>query len=383
MWGNFSDLYSKYQEGQNTGRITSIIKQALITNAKCESDDGSGKLKVGQKMPVRKKAKKTQKKKLPPKRKLPPCPNFDLLGSHVNMISNQMMMLSDGFDISVTNMIADNGNMTMGVQPDSYFTMRHQLSLEGPLGFLMTGGQRDYALECIAQRGRSSTLVANWTPSQRTMDGQWEQKWGSGLSSMFQFAVTSSDDPRLKMMLPNYCGKVTWQTQKHNISVGKGQQGSVYVSALHRVLPNLCLGSKLSYNLESQATGLQLAGQYKLNVKPGKLEMIEGRISAKALTAMYTHQLNKHATLCAKCDLQLKNRTATSSFFYKYLFGSEQSGSQIMGEVTSKLTCKTIFMLPFLRQFMLRVNGELNHFDYNPRMGQVPHKFGFSIMMQM
>jgi len=269
-------------------------------------------------------------------------------------------------------------------QGDSYFSMRHQMAFEGPLGFLMSGGQRDYAVECIAQNGKDQTLVANWTPSQGTLDGQWENSWTRNISTMFQFAVTSSDDRRLAMMLPNYSGKITWQNSLHNFTLGKSQQGSYFFSTLHRILPALMLGSKLNYNADAGTTNVSVGGQYRIKGnKPGEMEVFECRLGAKAMSAMYTRQITKHATLATKCDFQFGTKSASSSIFYKYLFGSEQMGSQIMGEIDSKFTCKTIFMMPFLQRFMLRCTGEMNHFNYNPKLGQVPHKFGFNIMMQL
>jgi len=384
MWGQseVGEIYKDYQNGQNLTRVFNRLKSSVVTTAKCDESNESGKVSAGAKMPSMKKQKK-EKKKRAPQRDLPPCPTFDMLGSTINMIGNQMMMMGDGFELSLQNIIADNGNMAMGVQGDSYFSLRHQMVFEGPLGFLMSGGQRDYVVECIAQNGPDSTLVANWTPSQGMMDGQWENKWSKNIATTFQFAVTSSDDRRLAMMLPNYSGKITWNTSLHNFTLGKGQQGGFFLSSLHRILPNLMLGSKLNYNGESGSTSMTVGGQYRMKGnKPGQMEVFECRLGSKAVTGMYTRQISKHATLATKCNLQFGSKSATSSIFYKYLFGSEQMGSQIMGEITSNFTCKTIFMMPFLSRFMLRCTGEMNHFDYNPKLGQVPHKFGFNIMMQ-
>lgn len=379
MWGsNYREMSEDYLKNNNIGRVFATIKDAVkIPVAKCES----GKLKVGQKMPNKKPKSMTKSR---PAEKLGPVPSYEMLGGTINMISNQMMMMTDGFDMSMTNVIADNGNMAMGVQGDSYFSLRHQMSFEGPLGFLMTGGQRDYAVEAIAQKGKDYTLVANWTPSQGTLDGQWEHHWSKHWSSMFQFAVTSSDSRQLAMYLPNFSGKVTYQDTMRNISVGKGQTEAMYCSTMHRVLPRLLVGSKLSYSPDSGVANMSAAAQYKIRgPKPQELETIECRASSKSVTAMYTRQISKHATLAAKCDVKLASKTATSSFLYKYLFGSENTGTQIMGEITSKMQCKVIYMMPFMQRFMLRVNGEMNHFDYNPKQGQVPHKFGFNIMMQL
>merc|ERR550539_1180236 len=259
------------------------------------------------------------------------------------------MMLTDGMDLSMTNVLADNGNMNIGVQGDSYFTLRHSLAFDGPLGFITTGGQRDYSVECIAQKGKENTMVANWIPSQGTMDGQWEYKWSKNFAYMFQFTVTSSSNPRLLMMLPN-----------------------------------LLMGTKFTLSPDSGVGLLLLGGQYKIRgTKPGDMEILECKLSSKTLTAIYARQLSKRATLAAKCDFQIAQKSATSSVYYKYLFGSENQGTQILGEITSKATCRFIYMMPFLQRFMLRAHGEMNHFDYNPKLGQVPHKFGFSIMMQM
>lgn len=68
---------------------------------------------------------------------------------------------------------------------------------------------------------------------------------------------------------------------------------------------------------------------------------------------------------------------------YKYIFGNEMNGIQILGEITSKLICRTIFLMPFMQRFIFRINGEMNRFDLNPQAGQVPHKFGFQIQMQI
>jgi hypothetical protein len=68
---------------------------------------------------------------------------------------------------------------------------------------------------------------------------------------------------------------------------------------------------------------------------------------------------------------------------YKYIFGNEINGVQILGEITSRLICRTIFLMPFMQRFIFRINGEINHFHYNPQEGQVPHKFGFQIQMQI
>merc|ERR1719203_1750845 len=228
------------------------------------------------------KAKKKAPVRKAPAEKLGPVPTFDMLGGTVNMIGNQMMMMGDGFDMSMTNVIADNGNMAMGVQGDSYFSMRHQMSFEGPLGFLMTGGQKDYSVECIAQKGKDYTLVANWNPSQRAMDGQWEHHWSKNIGSMFQFAVTSSDNPQMAMYLPNFSGKVTYQNTMHNVTVGKGQTESVYISTMHRVLPRVIMGSKLSFNPNDGTANMSVAAQYKIRgAKPQKLETLECRASAK------------------------------------------------------------------------------------------------------
>lgn len=376
-----NDIHTDYLAGRSLGRVFSQIKQAVYTTAKCES----GKLQAGAKMPKMKKKKEDKKRRAPAAQdRLPPVPAFDGLGGVVNMLQNQMMMLQDGMDLSMTNVIADNGNMNIGVQGDSYFTLRHSLAFDGPLGFLMTGGQRDYSVECIAQKGKENTMVANWIPSQGTMDGQWEYKWSKNLSHMFQFTVTSSSNPRLLMMLPNYSGKVCWQNSFHNLSLGKAQNGSLYFSTLHRCLPNLLMGTKFSLAPDSGVGHLILGGQYKIRgTKPGDMETLECKLGAKTITAIYARQLSKRATLAAKCDYQIAQKSATSSFYYKYLFGSENQGTQIMGEITSKATCRFIYMMPFLQRFMLRAHGEMNHFDFNPKLGQVPHKFGFSIMMQM
>lgn len=376
---NQSEFYESYEKGDNIGRVFNTIKNSIVKTAKCES----GRLKVGEKMPERK--KKGKKKRTPTdETRLPAVPTYDMLGSTVNMINNQMMMMTDGLDLALTNVIADNSNMAMGMQGDSYFTLRHQMSFEGPLGFLMSGGQRDYAVECIAQKGKDCTLVANWTPSQGTLDGQWEQSWTKNLSSMFQFAVTSSNDRRLAMMLPNYSGKITWANSLHNVTLQKSQQGSIFFSTLHRLIPSVLMGTKLIHTPENGHTNLAVGGQYRMHGgKPGELEILEFRASLKQLTAMYTRQISKHSVLATKLDFQTGPKVANSALFYKYLFGSEQMGSQIMGSIDSKFTCKCIFMMPFLQRFMLRVHGEMNHFDFNPKLGQVPHKFGFNIMMQI
>lgn len=379
MWGK-TDITRDYSNQGNLGRVFATIKNAVaFPTAKCQTDS-TGKLSAGTSMP---KPKKAKKKPLRPAEKLKPVPTYDLIGGQINMISNQMMMMTDGFDFSMTNIIADNGNMMHGVQGDSYFSLRHQMSFEGPLGFLMTGGQRDYSVECIAQKGKDYTLVANWTPSQGTLDGQWEHRWSRYISSAFQFAVTSSNDRRLAMMLPNYSGKVTWANSLHNITLGKGQSGAFYLSTLHRVLPRLLVGSKITMS-DSGESFLAGGFQYRIpGLKPTESETIECRASVKQITAMYSRTLSKHSTLAAKCDFNLRQKSATSSVYYKYLFGSENTGTQIMGEITSKMCCKVIYMMPFLQRFMLRVSGEMNHFDYNPKLGQVPHKFGFNIMMQL
>eukprot|EP00493_Phyllostaurus_siculus_P002588 UN02601 len=118
-----------------------------------------------------------------------PVPSYEMLGSHINMITNQMMMLNDGFDLSITNIIADNGNMAMGVQGDSYFSIRHSLAFEGPLGVLLSGGQRDYSAEFIAQRGKDYTLVANWTPAQGTPRRSMGTTMGKNISSTFNLQL--------------------------------------------------------------------------------------------------------------------------------------------------------------------------------------------------
>jgi len=377
---------------QNSAQLLDAFQNSVIRTAKCEDD---GKLRAGnfEQPAQRLKRKKKEQTKSRPKReagnvdssKLPPVGTYDMMGGTINMISNQMMMSSDSFEMSLTNVIADDGNMMMGVQGESYFTVRHSLTMDGPLTYLMSGGQgsgREYTVEAIAARAKHYTCVANWTPSMGTLDGQWEQHYTNNLSSMFQFAVTGSDDRRLAMMLPNFSGKFTYANSLRNWTAGKSQQGSFYISTLNRILPYFSLGSKFTYK-EDGNTALSLGGQYTIRGStPFEKEVIEFRSSAQALTAMYTRQLSRHATLATKFDLAYGSKQASSSLFYKYMFGSEASGTQILGEIDSKFTCKCIFMMPFLQRFMLKINGEMNHFDCNVKMGQVQHKFGFNIMVQ-
>jgi hypothetical protein len=381
MWGK-TDITRDYSNHTNLGEVFATIKNAVNFphTAKCETE--TGKISAGARMP---KANKERKKPLRSAPKLSQVPTYDLIGGQINMISNQMMMMSDGFDFNLTNIVADNSNMNMGIQGDSVFNLRHQMSFEGPWAFLMTGGQitRDYSVEIVAQKGKDYTMVANWTPSQGTMDGQWAYRWNKNISSEFTFAVTSSNDRRLAMMLPNYSGKVSWANTMHNFTAGKGQAGTFFISTLHRVLPRLLVGSKM---IVTDAGDSFISGgfQYKIpGLKPQEQEVLELRASAKQITAMYTRSLSKHATLAAKCDFNVRKKASTASVYYKYMFGSENSGSQIYGEITSKACCKVIWMMPFLQRFMLRCTGELNHLDYNHKMGQVPHKFGFTMMTSL
>lgn len=389
MWSNnYSEIWSSYSQKHSLGRFAEIIRQSIVPTAKCETADesGSAKLRPGTRMPERRKKKRAKpKQSMKPKRRVPPPPSYEMVGATSMMISQQMQMLGDGFDLSITNMIADNGNLAMGVQPDSFFTMKHNISFEGPFGYLMSGGGRDYTLECHAQNSKSSTFFANYTPSQSTIEGNWEQKYGYGLNSSFQFAVSTSEDPRMKLMLPSYTGKLQHVSSKHNINFGKNQKGEMYMSVFHRVLPSLCLGTKLAMkDLKGNGARLSFAGQYKMPPKrPGQVETIEAEVSAQAMKAIYSHQLSKHSTLIAKADINFEKKHAASSFMYKYLFGSENSGTQIMGEVTSGRTLRAIYMTPFLRQFMLRVHGEMDHFNADARLGKPTHKFGWSIMMQL
>lgn len=367
------ELYSNFQN--NTYYSKSFYKKVKYPTvpyiAKCETSE-NGRLNAGQKMPTKKKNNK----------QIPSVSTYDNIGSQVNLITNQMVVLPDGFDLSLTNIVADNGNFSIGIQGDKYFSMKHTFSFDGPLSFLMSGGQRDYGVECLVQSGSNYTLMSNLAPGAGTLDGQCEYRY-KNISFLFSFAVTNSSDPRLNLMLPNYSGKLTWATSKHNLTIGKSQTQSWYFSTLHRLTSKLLMGSKFLISSETEETNLSLGGSYKITGKSGEFEILECRMSSKALSAFYTKTLNKYSTLCTKFDLNFGQRNASSSVMYKYIFGSEANGIQILGEITSKLICRTIFMMPFMQRFIFRINGEMNHFDYNPQGGQVPHKFGFQIQMQI
>lgn len=293
-----------------------------------------------------------------------------------------MMIMSDGFDLSLTNVIADNGNVSLGIQGDKYFSMKHTFSFDGPLGFMLSGGQRDYNIECLVQSGSDFTLMSNFVPSAKTLDGQLEYRY-KNVSFLFSFAVTNSTDPRLNLMLPNYSGKLTWANPTHNLTIGKNQTQTWYLSTLHRLTSKFLMGSKFIISPETQESIFSLGGSYKIIGKTGESEILEWRISSMILSAFYTKTVNKHSTLCTKFDLNFRKKNASSSIMYKYIFGNEMNGIQILGEITSKLICRTIFLMPFMQRFIFRINGEMNRFDLNPQAGQVPHKFGFQIQMQI
>lgn len=345
----------------------------VLPIATCETDQ-KGKLKIGEKMPIKKKNQTNKQDH--------PVSQYDNIGSQVNIIANQMMVLSDGFDFSLTNIIADNGNFSLGIQGDQYFSMKHTFSFDGPLSFMMSGGQRDYSVECLVQSGSNYTLMSNLSPSAGTLDGQLEYRF-KNISFLFSFAVTNSKDPRLNIMLPSFSGRLTWANSRHNITVGKNQTQSWYLSTLHRLTSKLLIGSKFLISAETQETNLSLGGSYKIIGKTSGLEILECRVSGIILSAFYTKTLNKNSTLCSKFDLNFGQKNASSSIMYKYMFGNEVNGVQILGEITSKLICRTIFLMPFMQRFIFRINAELNHFDYNLQGGQVPHKFGFQIQMQI
>lgn len=334
-----------------------------------------GRLHAGQKMPIK-------KEKIKNKKQIALIPIYDNIGSQVNLIANQMMVLPDGFDLSLTNIIADNGNFNLGIQGNKYFSMKHTFSFDGPLSSLMSGGQRGYGVECLVQSGANYTLMSNLAPGTGTLDGQCEYRY-KNISFLFAFAVTNSKDPRLNLMLPNYSGKLTWANSRHNLTIGKGQTQSWYFSSFHRLTSKFLIGSKFLISSETQETNLSLGGSYKIIGKSGEFELLECRVSSKALSAFYTKTLNRYSTLCTKFDVNFGQRNGSSSIMYKYIFGNETNGIQILGEITSKLICRSIFMMPFMQRFLFRINGEMNHFDYNPQRGQVPHKFGFQIQMQI
>jgi len=236
------------------------------------------------------------------------------------------MVLPDGFDLSLTKIIADNGNFNMGIQGDKYFSMKHNFSFDGPLSFLMSGGQRDYGVECLVQSGSDYTLMSNLAPGAGTLDGHWEYRY-KNINFLFSFAVTNSNDPLLNLMLPNYSGKLTWANSRHNLTFGKSQTQSWYFSTFHRLTSKFLMGSKFLFSPETQETNLSLGGSYKILGKSGELEILECRMSNKALTAFYTKTLNKYSTLCTKFDLNFAQRNASSSIMYKYMFGNETNGN--------------------------------------------------------
>lgn len=350
-----------------------IKNSKIFKISKCETGK-NGKLEVGQKMP-KKKEKESIKQKFP-------VTHYDNIGSLSNIITNQMMVMSDGFDFSLTNVIADNGNVALAIQGDKYFSMKHTFSFDGPLSFMLSGGQRDYNVECLVQSGSNYTLMSNFAPSAKTLDGQLEYHYRN-ISFLFSFAVTNSEDPRLNLMLPNYSGRLTWSNLTHNLTIGKNQTQSWYFSTLHRLTSKFLMGSKFLISPETQESVFSLGGSYKIIEKTGEFEILECRMSNMILSAFYTKAVNKHSTLCTKLDLNLQQKNASSCIMYKYIFGNEVTGVQILGEITSKLICRTIFSMPFMQRFIFRINGEINHFDYNPQAGQVPHKFGFQIQMQI
>jgi hypothetical protein len=100
--------------------------------------------------------------------------------------------------------------------------MKHTFSFDGPLAFMISGGQRDYSIECLVQSGSDYTLMSNFVPSAKTLDGQLEYYY-KNISFLFSFAVTNSTDPRLNLMLPSYSGKLTWANRIHNLTIGKNQ----------------------------------------------------------------------------------------------------------------------------------------------------------------
>lgn len=375
MFGS-KELYLNYQNNKYYFKsFYEKLKQSILPFISKSETSEQGRLYAGQKMP-------TKKTKIQAKKKIPSIPTYDNIGSQVNLITNQMMVLPDGFDLSFTNIVADNGNFNVGIQGDKYFSMKHTFSFDGPLSFLMSGGQRDYSVECLVQSGANYTLMSNLTPGTGTLDGQWEYRY-KNISFLFAFAVTNSNDPRLNLMLPNYFGKLTWANSRHNLTIGKSQTESWYLSTFHRLTSKFLIGSKFLISSETQETNLSLGGSYKIIGKSSEFEILECRINNKVLNAFYTKTLNKYSTLCTKFDLNFGQRNASSSIMYKYIFGNEANGIQILGEITSKLVCRTIFMIPFMQRFIFRINGEMNRFYCNPQRGQVPHKFGFQIQMQI
>lgn len=309
------ELYSNFQNNTYyTKSFYNKIKHPTkFLVAKCETSE-NGRLNAGQEMPTKKKNRNSKH--------ILPVSTYDSIGSQVNVITNQMVVLPDGFDLSLTNIITDNGNFSMGIQGDKYFSMKHTFSFDGPLSFLMSGGQRDYGVECLVQSGANYTLMSNLAPGTGTLDGQCEYRF-KNISFLFSFAVTNSSDPRLNLMLPNYSGKLTWANSRHNLTIGKSQTQSWYFSTFHRLTSKILMGSKFLISSETEETNLSLGGSYKIIGKSGELQILECRMSSKALSVFYTKTLNKYSTLCTKLDFNFGQKNASSSIMYKYLFAKQ------------------------------------------------------------
>lgn len=163
--------------------------------------------------------------------------------------------------------------------------------------------------------------MSNFAPSAKTLDGQLEYRY-KNISFLFSFAVTNSEDPRLNLMLPNYSGRLTWANPTHNLTIGKNQTQSWYFSTFHRLTSKFLIGSKFLISPETQESIFSLGGSYKIIGKTQEFEILECRMSSIVLNAFYTKTVNKHSTLCTKLDLNFRQKNASSSIMYKYVFGN-------------------------------------------------------------